>query len=437
MSFPRYERYKDSGVEWLGEVPEHWAVIPLKRLADFINGDAFKPTEWAESGIPIIRIQNLNGGEEFNFYDGEVEPRYLVHDGDLLFGWSGNRGTSFGPFLWKRKEVCALNQHIFRVVPISASKQVLYWTLKAVTAHVEDQAHGIIGMVHITKGDLGAINVPIPPEQEHHQVATFLGQETAKIDELIEEQRRLIELLKEKRRAVISHAVTKGLNPKVRMENSGSDWLGLIPHHWKSAVLVRCASRIVVGIAEAATHAYADEGVPILRSTNIRAGKIIGDVLRVLPDFAADRESKLIHSNDLITVRTGNAGVTAVVPPEFDGCQCFTMLITSLVDQAVPEFYCYYMNSDVATAYFGVEGWGTAQVNISVPILKALPIPIPPKRDQQSIVGYLDMEVGRIDELTDEAERVVSLLLERRSVLISAAVTGKIDVRSYNPKEAA
>jgi type I restriction enzyme S subunit len=107
MSLPRYPKYKDSGVEWLGEVPEHWQVIPLKRLAEFINGDAFKPTEWAESGTPIIRIQNLNGSEEFNYFDGDVEPRYLVHAGDLLFGWSGNRGTSFGPFLWRRNEVCA------------------------------------------------------------------------------------------------------------------------------------------------------------------------------------------------------------------------------------------------------------------------------------------------------------------------------------------
>jgi type I restriction enzyme S subunit len=94
MSFPRYERYKNSGVEWLGEVPEHWEVVPLKRLADFINGDAFKPTEWAESGTPIIRIQNLNGGEEFNCYDGNIDPRYLVHDGDVKGGvkpghWGG------------------------------------------------------------------------------------------------------------------------------------------------------------------------------------------------------------------------------------------------------------------------------------------------------------------------------------------------------------
>jgi type I restriction enzyme S subunit len=185
MSFPRYPAYKPSGVEWLGEVPEHWETIPLKHFADFTNGEAFKPAEWSDSGMPIIRIQNLNEGEDFNYYDGVVEDRYLVHDGDLLFGWSGNRGTSFGPFRWSRNEVCALNQHIFRVVPRAIGKQALYWILKAVTAHVEDQAHGIIGMVHITKSDLGAINVPIPEPLEQASIASFLDRETAKIDALV------------------------------------------------------------------------------------------------------------------------------------------------------------------------------------------------------------------------------------------------------------
>jgi type I restriction enzyme S subunit len=236
MSFPRYPGYKASGVEWLGEVPEGWSAKPLKHIAEFINGDTFKPSAWSESGLPIIRIQNLNGSEEFNYFDGAIESRYLVHDGDLLFGWSGNRGTSFGPFLWHRAEVCVLNQHIFRVVPKSLCKRALFWTLKAVTAHVEDQAHGIIGMVHITKGDLGAISVPLPPLPEQTAIAEFLDRETAKIDELVAEQRRLMELLKEKRQAVISHAVTQGLNPDAPMKPSGIEWLGDVPAHW---VLVR------------------------------------------------------------------------------------------------------------------------------------------------------------------------------------------------------
>jgi restriction endonuclease S subunit len=148
---------------------------------------------------------------------------------------------------------------------------------------------------------------------------------------------------------------------------SGVEWLGEVPEHWQHASLTRIASRVVVGIAEAATHAYADDGVPILRSTNIRPGRIVGDILFVKPEFANDRGSKLICAGDLVTVRTGNAGVTAVVPPELDGCQCFTMLITSLNKGYLQKYYCYWMNSLSAQCYFSLEGWGTAQVNISVP----------------------------------------------------------------------
>lgn len=216
MSFPKYPKYKDSGVEWLGEVPEHWGFAPLKHLAEFINGDAFKPSEWAESGIPIVRIQNPNGSEEFNYFAGGVESRYLVHDGDLLFGWSGNRGKSFGPFLWRRAEVCALNQHIFRVVPKSLFKSVLFWTLKAVTAHVEDQAHGIIGMVHVTKGDLGSIAVPVPPIEEQTLIANFLDRETSKIDALVGEHAPIFETPEGATRVVLfSH---KSLNEMDRAD---------------------------------------------------------------------------------------------------------------------------------------------------------------------------------------------------------------------------
>jgi type I restriction enzyme S subunit len=379
--------------------------------------------------MPIIRIQNLNGGDDFNYINGEVEDRYLVRDGDLLFGWSGNRGTSFGPFRWKSPVVCALNQHIFRVVPKGVEKDALYWILKAVTAHVEDQAHGIIGMVHVTKGDLGSIKIPVPPPAEARAIAAFLDRETAKLDALVAEQRRLIELLKEKREAVISHAVTKGLNPTAKKKPSGIDWLGDIPEHWTCAQLTRVAERILVGIAEAATYAYVDEGIPILRSTNVRPGALVGEILYVNEEYAEGRATKRIEAGDLVTVRTGNAGVTAVIPPALDGCQCFTMLITTLSKGSSPEYYCYWMNSLAAQAYFKLEGWGTAQVNISVPILKELPVAMPPYHEQLEVVTYLKTQTAKLDALVDEARIAISLLNERRAALIAAAVTGQIDVR--------
>ena len=199
---------KPSGIEWLGEVPCHWVPTPLRYVAKFINGAAFKPVDWSDQGTPIIRIENLNGGEDFNYYEGEVGPQYIVKEGDILFGWSGNRGASFGPFIWKRPGRYFLNQHIFNVQGYSCDRAWFYWCLRAVTEHVEEQSHGIIGMVHITKGNLAAIRVPIPPLEEQRTIAEFLNRETGKIDALISEAETAIYLLQERRSALISAAVT-------------------------------------------------------------------------------------------------------------------------------------------------------------------------------------------------------------------------------------
>lgn len=205
--------------------------------------------------------------------------------------------------------------------------------------------------------------------------------------------------------------------------DTGVSWLGELPNHWQSGALCRIATRVVVGIAEAATHAYANAGTPILRATNIRASRIIGELLYVNEDYSGGRESKQLQGGDLVTVRTGNAGVTAIVPDELDGCQCFTMLITTLDSNSSAEFYCYWLNSLSAQSYFTLEGWGTAQVNISVPILKGLQVPMPPLDEQEAIASFLDSETSKIDALVAEQRRLIELLKEKRQAVISHAVT--------------
>jgi len=199
---------KDSGIEWLGEIPRQWECVPLKYVVEFINGAPFKPSDWQSDGVPIIRIENLNGGEEFNYSADQLPKKYHVQKGDLLFGWSGNRGTSFGPFLWSREGLHYLNQHIFRLTGYHCDKTWLYWTLKAVTFYVERQAHGIIGLVHITKGDLGSIKIPLMKETEQRAIAAFLDRETAGIDALVEKVNLSIDRLREYRTALVSAAVT-------------------------------------------------------------------------------------------------------------------------------------------------------------------------------------------------------------------------------------
>ena len=210
---------KDSGVGWFGEIPGHWEAKRLKYLAAFVNGAAFNPAEWGTEGTPIIRIQNLNGGDAFNYTTRKLPEKYISQEGDLLFGWSGNRGTSFGPFIWSRKGEYYVNQHIFRVLPLNVMKEWFYWTLKAVTFHVERQAHGIIGMVHITRDELGAIYIPtITNVSEQQAIAEFLDRETAKIDALITKTGDAIERLKEFRTSLISAAVTGKIDVREETE---------------------------------------------------------------------------------------------------------------------------------------------------------------------------------------------------------------------------
>lgn len=254
-----YLVYKPSGVEWLGQIPTDWNTSALKYMAHFINGAAFKPSDWQDDGVPIIRIENLNGGEDFN-YSGETLPeKYHVRMGDLLFGWSGNRGTSFGPFLWWREGLHYLNQHIFRFGNYGCDKKWLCRTLRALTFYVEKQAHGIIGLVHITKGDLGAIKIPVMPSAEQSIIAVFLDHETARIDALIKKKQRQIELLQEKRSALINHAVTKGLDPKARTKASGIDGLGDIPDSWHVLQFRRVICSLEQGWSPVADDRQAEE----------------------------------------------------------------------------------------------------------------------------------------------------------------------------------
>jgi type I restriction enzyme S subunit len=282
---------------------------------------------------------------------------------------------------------------------------------------------------------LGQVRLFTPSPQTQSAIADFLDRETAEADAFVAKYERLIELLEEKRVALITQAVTKGLDPSVSMKDSGVAWLGEIPRHWSATTFNRHAKRIVVGIAEAATHAYVSTGVPILRSTNVRANLIQGEILNIDPAFAKERGSKSIEAYDLVTVRTGNAGVTAVVPTNLAGCQCFTMLITSLDDKSEPAFYSYALNSSYGRHFFAREAWGTAQANISVPILKEFQVAAPPREEQRQIVNYLSRRLSQIDDLVKKTDLALDLVRERRSALITAAVTGQIDVKNYPSKK--
>lgn len=428
-----YREYKKSGTDWMPAVPSAWEIKPLKHVANFINGFAFKPDSWAEQGIPIIRIENLNGSEDFNFYQGTLDARNGVNQGDLLFGWSGNRGTSFGPFQWQRQGFHYLNQHIFQVLPYSANKGWLYWCLKAVTRYVEGQAHGIIGMVHVTKGDLGAVNVAVPSPAEQLAVAAFLDRETARIDALIEKKTRFIELLREKRQALITQVVTRGLDLNVPMKDSGVDWLGCVPAHWQVMSLKQVvATPITDGPHE--TPVACAEGIPFVSAEAVSSGRI--DFSKIWGFISEEDDARFSKKyrpqrGDIYMVKSGaTTGVTAIVDTDVRFNIWSPLAVVRCGDKLLPEYMLCFMRSRNFQEAIALNWSFGTQQNIGMGVIGNLRVAVPPLEEQRAAMRQLDHSLFRIESIERATLRSVELLRERRAALITAAVTGQIDVRA-------
>ena len=279
------------------------------------------------------------------------------------------------------------------------------------------------------------IDLPLPPVSEQLSIAAFLDHETARIDALIEEQQRLIELLKEKRQAVISHAVTKGLDPTVPMKDSGVKWLGEVPTHWKVTPLKYVvATPITDGPHE--TPEFIDDGVLFVSAEAVSSGNINFSKARYISREDHLRYSKKYRPQkfDIYMVKSGaTTGVTAIVETDDE----FNIWSPLAVVRCKPEHSPYFVLFAMRSRNFQesvVVNWsfGTQQ-NIGMNVIENLPIACPPADEQKEIAAFIAQESEKWDSLISEGVSAVHLLQERRSALISAAVTGKIDVRGWQP----
>lgn len=431
MSLPIYPDYKDSGDLLFGQTPTHWPKSALKHIARFKNGYPFKPDDWSDEGLPIIRIAQLTGEDKANYFSGKLDDNLLVKNGDLLFTWS----ATIDSFIWHFSDAW-LNQHIFKVTPNEGvDKLYLFYLIKFVAPKLADiDAHGST-MKHIKVGSLGQ-QIYLPPIYEQTAIANFLDRETAKIDVLIAEQEKLIELLAEKRQATISRAVTKGLNPDAPMKDSGVAWLGEVPAHWEIKKLKHIGVA-KIGLTYDPCEVSSDgEGVLVLRSSNVQGGRIefednvfvnkeIPEILRTKVDdiliCSRNGSKNLIGKNALITDSAAELTFGAFM----------TVFRSSL-----NRYLFWVFNSQLFTYQSGT--FLTSTINqLTTGNLYSFEIPLPPQAEQKIIENFLSRETEKIEELTIESKKVVSMLKERRAALISAAVTGKIDVRNLVEKEAA
>ena len=409
-----YPAYKDSGVEWLGRVPEHWEVRKLKWLASLQSGDFITSESIEEEGAyPVYGGNGLRG-----------YCTAFTHDG--AYALVGRQGALCGNINYAEGKFWA-SEHAVVVSPyIPTAVRWLGELLRTMN----------LGQYSISSAQPGLaveriidLFLPIPPEGERQIIAAHVGSETARIDAQIEKKTRFIELLREKRQALITHAVTKGLDPTVKMKDSGVEWLGEVPEHWEMVPLKYVTPSLTVGIVVNPSDYVADEGLPFLYGGDIGEGVIFAEsARRISPEHSQRNAKTRLNAGDLVTVRVGAPGVTAVVPPECEGGNCASVMLIRR-GEFNSDWLCYTMNSRVVRYQVEVVQYGAAQEQFNISHAVDFLIPVPPVEEQSQIASVLNQEGRRVDALLSKTECSIELLKERRSALITAAVTGQIDLR--------
>lgn len=435
MSFPRYPKYKDSGVEWLGEVPEHWTTLPLKRDLDFLtSGSRGWADNYSDDGELFIRIANLTrDGIALDLSDiqrvvvpADVEgSRTKVQTGDVLFSITAYLGSV--AVVPDELESAYVSQHV-ALARLRRALLLPRWVGYVALSLVGQtwfamQSYGGT-KIQLSLDDVRGLPVTVPPTCEQHTIVEFLDRETGKIDELVAGQQRLMGLLKEKRQAVISHAVTKGLNPHAPMKPSGIDWLGDMPSHWET-----CQSRRM----------FAVRSEPALPSDQmLTASQKYGVIFqsdfvqlegrRVVEVIMGKESLKHVEPNDfIISMRSFQGGIEWCT---LRGSTSFHYVMLRPVKDVHPPFFAHlfksatYIQALRTTTDLIRDGQELRYSNFA-----QVALPVVPMQEQAEIATFVDREVARFDALISEAEKAIDLLQERRTALISAAVTGQIDVR--------
>ncbi len=445
MSFPRYDQYKDSGVEWLGEVPAHWEVVRIGSLFREVYDEG-------EDDLPVLSVSIHDGVSDRELRDDEVDRKVTrsedrskykkVVPGDLVYNmmraWQGGFGTV---------SVFGMVSPAYVVArPIAKFVTIFVECLLRTPSAVEEMRRHSQGVtdfrLRLYWEEFKTLRLSLPSLQEQSIISAFLDRQTAKIDALVAEQEKLIALLKEKRQAVISHAVTKGLDPTVPMKDSGIEWLGEVPAHWEVRPLGVLSSAVQTGPFGSQLHAndYIDDVIPVINPSNIQNGVLIPDLgCTVSEDVAEQLSNHKLIPGDIIFGRRGEMGRCAVVTEKEAGWLCGTgcLNVRLVKDQVCPTFVATFLRTPLVRDWLLLESVGSTMDNLNAAILSRLRVPLPPMNEQGAIVTYLSQAISKLDSLTAEAQRAITLLKEHRAALISAAVTGKIDVRGLVDAEAA
>lgn len=439
----QYSEYKASGVQWLGEIPSHWEVKRLGKICKFSKGLQFTKTDLVNQGIAVVSYGQVHAKYNKRTHLSDDLIRFIPSD---FRGKNEKAKVEIGDFIVADTsediEGCgnmAFNDCIeglyggyhtilIKELQIACKKYLSYFfNCTQWRSQIRSLVNGV-KVYTINRDILKQSNVICPSKEEQKNIVNYLDIVTSNIDKAITQQQKMIDLLNERKQIIINNAVTKGLEPNVKMKDSGVEWIGEIPVHWKVRKLkFLLVTTLQYGANESAESD--DESYPrYIRITDIdEEGHLKPETFRsLLPSKA---EPYLLKKGDILFARSGaTAGKTYLFKEDFKACFAGYLIRAKLKEILAPEYLNYYTKSGIYDSWKKSIFIQATIPNIGADKYANLHITLPPKDDQHYIVQHLNMEVGKINQIIKKCNQQISLLQERKQIIINDVVTGKVKV---------
>jgi len=429
----------DSDIPWLDEIPAHWTITRLKFVAEVQSGLTLGKNYGTVALVeyPYLRVANVQDGH-LDLSDiatvmvPETEAEScLLKVGDVLMNEGGDADKLGRGCIWAGEIIPCLHQnHVFAVRPRLVCSEWLNasTSTEIAKAFFESRAKQSTNLASISATNIKELPIPIPPADEQIAIVAYIDRETARLDRLVAAKERVLGLVAEKRRALITRAVTRGLDIRAPLRDSGIPWLGELPAHWSSRQLKRSATVID---CKHRTVPFTSEGIPLASIREVQSWEVDLTSAKMTTEeeyllmIEGDRDPR---PGDVIVSRNATVGAAALVPDRSRFCMGQDVSLVRPGADLEPVFLNWLFRSDGVANQISAASIGATFFRINVEQIKELLIPLPPLDEQRAIVAHIATETAKLDALRSATERTIALLKERRAALIAAAVTGRLHI---------
>ncbi|WP_303114354.1 restriction endonuclease subunit S [uncultured Faecalibacterium sp.] len=430
----KMRKMKDSGIEWIGEIPEGWEIVPVRSCFDEVrtkNTDGQEQNALQFKSGNIISKANFNANIDDYVADTITNYTVVLPDTVMINGLNLNYDfKSLRVALVKEKGV--ITPAYLAIFPDRKKIFPQYATYLFKGYETKMAFHNMGAGIRKTLGYKEFKNQPLllPSKEEQNKISAYLDSKCSHIDIMLSKIRSSIEEYKKLKQAVITQAVTKGVRGEREMRDSGVEWIGKIPKEWVIQKIKSISSRINVGVVIRPSEYFDENGtVPFLRGINVKEYLISSDNMVYINESSNHILSKSqVHTDDILIVRDGSIGTSCVVPAEYDGANVVSMVIVTPSTSCDSRFICYSLNSDVGKTQFTLTKIGSALTHTSVSAVSDIIVAVPSCAEQKEIADYLDAKCAEIDGLIAKKEQLVKELESYKKSLIYEVVTGKREV---------